>query len=183
LRKRTHTRPGRTRKESLAHNDNGREADQRCTRSHLLGSGARVVGATGLDDSGHHALLVDLIESLGVELDGKVADDVLDISTVDGHLCTTEGLDLGTDPSDESELGASGFLITSVHTDVGIAALVLREVLLDGLEGIALTLGLHDNNVAGVALIAKNDPGGLRVVVDDVVVSLKNFRVLAVCHC
>jgi len=117
-----------------------------------------------------------------VELDGEVADDVLDISTVDGHLCTTEGLDLGANPSDESELGASGFLITSVHTDVSIGALVLKKVLLDGFEGIALTLGLDDNNIAGVVLIAKNDPGGLSVVVDDVVVSLKDFRVLAVCH-
>jgi len=150
---------------------------------HLLGSGARVVGATGLDDSSHHALLVDLVEGLGVEFDGEVADDVLDISTVNGHLCTTEGLDLAADPGDKSELGASGFLITSVHTDVSIAALILREVLLDGLKGITLTLGLHDNNIAGVALVAEDDPGGLRVVVDDVVVSLKDLRVLAVCHC
>jgi len=151
--------------------------------THLLGSGARVVGATGLDDGGHHALLIDLVESLSVELDGEVADDVLDISTVDGHLCTTEGLDLAADPGDEGELGASGLLITSVHTDVSIAALVLREVLLDGLEGIALTLGLDNDDIAGVALVAEDNPGGLRVVIDDVVVSLKNLRVLAVCHC
>jgi len=151
--------------------------------SRLLGSGARVVGATSLDDSSHHALLVDLVKSLSVELDGEVADDVLNISTVNGHLCTTEGLDLAANPSDESELGASGFLITSVHTDVSIAALVLREVLLDGFKGIAFTLGLDDNNIAGVALIAEDDPGGLRVVVDNVVVSLNDFRVLTVCHC
>jgi len=149
---------------------------------HLLGSGARVVGATGLDDSGHHALSVDLVESLGVEFNGEVADDVLDISTVDGHLCTTEGLDLAADPSDEGELGAGGLLITSVDTDVSIAALILREVLLDGLKGIALTLGLHNNNIAGVALVAEDDPGGLRVVIDNVVVSLNDFRVLNVCH-
>jgi len=117
-----------------------------------------------------------------VELDGKVADDLLDISAVDRHLCTTEGLDLLTDPGDEGELGTSGLLVTSVHTDVSIGALVLLEVLADGLKGITLTLGSNNDVVGGLALIAEDDPGGLGLVGDDVFVSLLDFGVLEVCH-
>lgn len=142
----------------------------------------RVVGTTSLDDGGKDLLLVDVINSGEVELAGVDLDDSLDISLVDRDLGALEGRDSLADPGDEDELGALALLVTGGETDVAVLALVLLEVGLDLLEAVALTLGVNNEDVALGVFVLKDEPGGLGLAGENLVVKLLNFGVSDVCH-
>eukprot|EP01107_Rhizomastix_libera_P000413 TRINITY_DN1071_c0_g2_i1.p1 TRINITY_DN1071_c0_g2~~TRINITY_DN1071_c0_g2_i1.p1 ORF type:complete len:199 (-),score=34.80 TRINITY_DN1071_c0_g2_i1:82-678(-) len=93
-----------------------------------------------LDESDELCLL-EVLECGGVELNGEVLDDGLDLSLVHRDLGTLQGGHLLSDPGEKDELLALGLIITSDEFAVSIVALVLSEV---GLELLDAAVALAD---------------------------------------
>ena len=91
-----------------------------------------VVGTTSLDDGVHDGIGVELILRSESELGVEISEDLLEGGLVDTHVALDHdrelvGARLG-DPSEEEELGATGFLITSLNTAETISTSLVLDV-------------------------------------------------------